>query len=97
MSTMVESAVQTAAEMQRQLIEKAGEDADFRAQLAADPKATIKQEFGVEVPDFVNIQVHESSLNDLHLVLPPSGPDGQIELDEERLEAIAAGLCCCGP
>lgn len=96
MSKIVESAVQTAAEMERQLIERAGEDPDFRAQLTADPKAAVRQEFGVEVPDFVNIQVHEQSLNDLHLVLPLVGPVGQIELDEERLEAIAAGLCCCG-
>lgn len=94
MDTMVQSAVQTAEEMQRQLIAKAGEDADFRAQLVANPKATVKQEFGIDVPDFVNFQVHESNMNDLHLVLPP-GPDAWMELDEERLEAIAAGLCCC--
>ena len=93
MSTMVQSAIQTAEEMQRQLIEKAGEDAGFRAQLLADPKATVKQEFGVEVPDSINFTVHESRSNDLHLVLPASGDD--VELDEETLEAIAAGLCCC--
>lgn len=94
MNTMVESAVQTANEMQQQLIARASEDAGFRAQLVADPKGTVKQEFGIDVPDFINIQVHESDLNDLHLVLPP-GPGAGIELDEERLEAIAAGLSCC--
>ena len=93
MSQMVESAVQTADEMQRQLVARAGEDAGFRAQLIADPKATVKQEFGVDVPDFINIQVHESDLNNLHLVLPVG--TAEIELDEEMLEAIAAGLCCC--
>ncbi len=93
MNTMVQSAVQTADEMQRQLVARAAEDAGFRAQLVADPKATVKQEFGIDVPDSVNISVHESNLNDLHLVLPPDG--SAIELDEERLEAIAAGLSCC--
>ena len=93
MDTAVQSAMQTAEEMQRQLIARAGEDAGFRAQLLADPKATVKQEFGVDVPDFISISVHENKSNDLHLVLPPSG-DG-MELDEETLEAIAAGLCCC--
>ncbi len=95
MNTMVQSAIQTSNEMQRQLIARAGEDGDFRAQLVADPKATIKQEFGIDVPDYINIQVHESDWNVLHLGLPP-GPDLEQELDEERLEAIAAGLCCCG-
>ncbi|WP_419939676.1 NHLP leader peptide family RiPP precursor [Candidatus Palauibacter sp.] len=95
MNTMVQSAIQTSNEMQRQLIARAGEDADFRAQLVADPKATVKQEFGIDVPDYINIQVHESDWNVLHLGLPP-GPDLEQELDEERLEAIAAGLCCCG-
>lgn len=95
MNTMVQSAIQTSNEMQRQLIARAGEDAGFRAQLVADPKATVKQEFGIDVPDYISIQVHESDWNVLHLGLPP-GPDLEQELDEERLEAIAAGLCCCG-
>lgn len=94
MDTMVQFAMQTSEEMQRSLIAKASEDADFRAQLIADPKATVKQEFGVEMPDFINFQVHESSLNDVHLVLPL---DENTELDEETLEAISAGLCCCWP
>lgn len=94
MQQMTQTAIQTAEEMQRSLIAKAGEDFGFRAQLVADPKAAVKQEFGIDVPDFVNLQVHESSWDDLHLVLPPS-PDAWMELDEERLEAISAGLCCC--
>ncbi|WP_420447306.1 NHLP leader peptide family RiPP precursor [Candidatus Palauibacter sp.] len=94
MNTMVQSAIQTSNEMQRQLIARAGEDADFRAQLMADPKGTVKQEFGIDVPDYINIQVHESDWNVLHLGLPP-GPEAEMELDEERLEAIAAGLSCC--
>ncbi|MCY3911352.1 MAG: NHLP leader peptide family RiPP precursor [bacterium] len=95
MSQMLQSAIQTAEEMQRSLIERAGEDAGFRAQLVANPKAAVKQEFGIDVPDYVNLQVHESSMSDLHLVLPPD-PDAWVELDEETLEAISAGLCCCG-
>lgn len=94
MNTMVESAVQTANEMQSQLIARASEDAAFRAQLIADPKATVQQEFGVEMPDYINIQVHQSELNDVHLVLPPDLEAG-MELDEDLLEAISAGLCSC--
>ena len=93
MTTMLQTAIHTAEEIQRQLIARASDDADFRAQLVADPKETVKQEFGVAVPDFVNISVIESTPNDLHLVLPPDG--GDMELDEETLEAVAAGLSCC--
>ena len=58
-----------------------------------DPSNAIRQEFGIDVPDHAKIQVHESDMSVLHIALPISP---NVELDEERLEAIAAGLCCCG-
>ncbi len=90
MQSFRETAMQTAEEMRRQLTEKAIEDDDFRRQLVADSKATFHQEFGIEVPENMEIRVHESDMHTLHLALP-AGPD----LDEEQLETIAAGLCCC--
>lgn len=93
MSTSVQSMIQASNEMQYQLIARATEDPEFRAQLVADPNNAIKQEFGVDLPDDANIQVHESDMSVLHVALPVSP---NVELDEERLEAIAAGLCCCG-
>ncbi len=92
MNAMVESAIQRSNEWQRQLVARASEDDAFRAQLVADPNSAIKQEFGVEVPNNITVQVHENDGSVLHLALPPSP---NVELDEERLEAIAAGLCCC--
>ncbi len=83
--------IQSAQDMQTQLMTKAAQDAEFRRQLLADPKSTIGNEFGIEVPDNLNIQVHDSDLQNLHLALPPVN-----ELSEEQLEAISAGLCCCG-
>ncbi len=80
-----------AQEIQSQLVEKSVQDAEFRRQLIADPKNIIHQEFGIEIPDSIQIQVHDSDLQNLHLSLPPS-----TELTEEQLEAISAGLCCCG-
>lgn len=90
MGSFVEAAQQRAEEMRRHLTEKACEDAGFRQRLIANPKSVIAEEFGVEVPDGFEIVVHESSMTTLHLALP-AGP----ELDEEQLETIAAGLCCC--
>ena len=89
----VQSVIQASNEMQHQLITRASEDAEFRARLVADPSDAIKQEFGIDVPDHARIQVHESDMSVLHIALPISP---NVELDEERLEAIAAGLCCCG-
>ena len=77
--------------MRRRLTEKASEDIIFRRELVADPKSVIEREFGVDVPNNIEIKVHESDVHTLHLALPV-GPD----LDEEQLEAIAAGRCCCG-
>lgn len=81
----------SAEEMRAHLTQKAVEDSAFRSQLVSDPKGTIYQEFGVSVPDNINIQVHESDLETVHLALPP-----ETQLNEEQLEAISAGLCCCG-
>ena len=80
----------SAEEMQSQLIDKAAQDAGFRAELLADPKSVVSREFGVEVPDSIDIKVHESDMSTFHLSLPPSQ-----DLTEEQLQAISAGLSCC--
>ncbi len=83
--------MQSAEEMRSKLTVKAMEDVDFRHQLVTDPKGTVNREFGIEIPENITIKMHESDMNTLHLALP-SGP----EISEEQLEAVAAGLCCCG-
>lgn len=90
MGAFMESAMQRAEEMRAHLTERACEDIEFRKRLMEDPRAVVADEFGIEVPEVFDIKVHESNLTTLHLALPP-GPD----LDEEQLEAVAAGLCCC--
>ena len=83
--------MQSAEDMRRHLTEKAVENLEFRQQLVADPKSVIQQEFGVTIPDNINVVVHESDMQTVHLALPPNPV-----MDEEQLEAISAGLCCCG-
>ena len=90
MQTLMDKAIQSGDEMRARLTEKAFTDADFRQKLVSDPKGTIAAEFGVEVPDNINVEVHECDMNTLHLALPPKA-----ELDEEQLEMVAAGLSCC--
>lgn len=77
--------------MQRYLTQRAAEDGDFRRGLITDPKGTLYQEFGIEIPDHIEFHVHQSDMRTVHVVLPPNPV-----LDEEQLEAISAGLGCCG-
>lgn len=83
--------MKSAEEIRVHLTEKAVEDSEFRSRLVSDPKGVMHEEFGITVPDNIEIQVHESDMQTVHLALPP-----QAQLNEEQLEAISAGLCCCG-
>ncbi len=77
-------------EMLKQIVEKSAIDTDFRQQLLENPKTTISNELGVTIPDSMNIIIHESDMQTVHLALPPDP-----NITEEQLEAISAGLCCC--
>ncbi len=90
MNPLAQTAMTAAEDMRRQLTAKASEDMEFRQQLISDPKGAIEQEFGIVVPDDLNIEVHESNPETLHLALPASP-----QLTEKQLEQIAGGLCCC--
>ena len=68
------------------LIEKAGENDEFRAQLLADPKSAIESEFGVAVPEGFNLNVYEESPASAHIVLPPNP-----SLSTKELVAAAGG------
>lgn len=90
MQPQTQMALKTASDMHAILVEKSLEDSEFRQRLIADPKAVTSEEFGITLSDAIKIQVHESDKYTFHVSLPPSN-----ELDEEQLEMIAAGLCCC--
>ena len=82
--------MRTGDEMQRHIVEKSALDEEFRKALLADPRSTINQELGITIPGSMNIEVHESDMQTVHLALPPAP-----NMTEEQLEAISAGLCCC--
>ena len=75
-----------ATELKSRILNKAGEDNDFRAHLIADPKAAIASEVGTVVPDGFDIVVHEDSSTTAHLVLPPSPV-----LTEAELAQVSGG------
>ena len=76
-------------EMLKQIVEKSALDTDFRQQLLSDPKGTICGELGITIPDSMNVVVHESDMQTVHIALPPDP-----HITEEQLEAVSAGLCC---
>ena len=79
-------ATKTHEEMRAELIGKAAGDEAFRRRLVEDPKAAIKEAFGLELPGSLTVHVHEDTATTAHLVLPPSAG-----LTESDLEGVAAG------
>ena len=77
-------------DMLARIVEKSSVDAEFRQRVLADPKAAISGELGITIPDSMDIRVHESDMQTVHLALPPDP-----HITEEQMEAISAGLCCC--
>ena len=77
----------TAIELKTRILTRASEDADFRAQLIADPKAAISAELGRTIPEGFDVVVHEDGATTAHLVLPPS-----TELTEAELEMATGGM-----
>lgn len=65
-------------------------DPEFRAQLLADPRATLGALVGTRLPDFIEVTVHVESLTAVHLVMP--APTGD-EIAEDDLELVAGGTC----
>jgi len=52
------------------LITRAREDQVFKERLLDSPKATLEEALGIEVPEGVEIHVHEQTPTEVHLMLP---------------------------
>jgi hypothetical protein len=72
-----------------QLVARAWTDAAYKQRLLADPTAVLTEQ-GLPVPAGVAVQVHETTPQVVHLVLPPPPSD---KLGLEQLEQVAGGFC----
>ena len=77
-------------DMLRQIVEKSALDSEFKKSLLENPKSAICGELGITMPESMNIVIHESDMQTVHIALPPDP-----NITEEQLEAVSAGLCCC--
>ena len=80
--------MKTMDEVRKHLIDKAEDDIAFRGRLLAEPRAVVAEELGIEVPESVELRVHEDSRSAVHLVLPP-----EPKLDMQELRTASGGVC----
>jgi hypothetical protein len=82
----------TGRELQAELLERAVRDAAFRRALVSDPRGVLEREFGVTIPETVQLSVLEESPRNLYLVLPPARSSTDRELSDTELDGVAGGL-----
>ena len=70
----------TAEQLQKQVVTRASRDQDLRSQFVADPKSTILDEYGIAVPNSINVKVHENSAQTIHVVLKANPALSEIDL-----------------
>ena len=73
-------AVMTAEQLQEQVVARAAVDEDFRARFVEDPKKLVLDEYGIAMPDSVNVEVHENSADTVHVVLEANPALSEMEL-----------------
>ena len=88
-------AVPTRAEVEAIIAERIAADPGFRDTLLADPRAVLSEIIGFDLPDTVQVVLHEESLTQIHLTVPAS----QVLTDDD-LARVAGGVwtdyCACG-
>ena len=78
-------------DIEARIISKAWKDESYKQELLSNPKAIFEQEFGVELPEEISVQVLEENSTTLNFVLPMHPETSGHELNESELEAIAGG------
>ncbi|GAB3116906.1 NHLP leader peptide family RiPP precursor [Novispirillum itersonii] len=95
MTAVVDTALDERFAQYRAIVLKAQTDPVFRTALLADPKAALKDAFGIEFPDGVTMTVVEETAQTLTLVLPEAPvavADNDDVLSDDELEMVAAGF-----
>jgi hypothetical protein len=81
-------AVPTRTEVEAIIAQRIASDPTFRETLLADPRAVLSEVLGFDIPDSVQVVLHEESLTQIHLTIPSAEA-----LNDDDLELVAGGLC----
>ena len=81
-------AIPTRPEVEAILAERIAADPAFRDALLADPRAVISEVLGLDIPESVQVVLHEESLTQIHLTIPGAG-----DLSDADLDLVAGGTC----
>ena len=81
-----------------QLFAACWKDEALKARFMADPKAVLA-EYGMSVPEGMNVKVVENSDSHVHITLP-APPEGHVDLSDHELRDVAGGTAappswCC--
>jgi hypothetical protein len=91
MPNPTETRDQSRKELLAAILERSTSDADFRSGLLSDPKGTIRDAFGVRMPDTFRIRFIEKDADVDTLVVLPNRRDPDAALDVSALDAVSGG------
>lgn len=77
------------SKQEAQIIARAMVDDTYRQALLANPKTLLEKEIGIQLPETLQVIVHEETLSSWHIVLPAPATS---ELSDEALDQVAGGL-----
>ena len=77
--------------MEKALISRALKDDAYRQRLSSDPKGVLRDEFGMNLPDDLDMEVVQETPNKVYLVLP-AAPSAGAPLSREEF-ASASDSC----
>lgn len=80
----------TRGEIQDLLVKFATEQPAYKAALEFDPKDIIYRQFGIEVPESIDVKVIQETADTVYVVLPHCVAQGE-ELSDADLESVAGG------
>jgi nitrile hydratase len=68
---------------------------EYKQRIVAEPRATIRDMFGLEMPDGVQVRVHDST-SDVRWMVLPQRPAGTEDLTEDELAALVTAESLVG-
>jgi hypothetical protein len=71
----------------KEIIKRSWKDEKFKEALIKDPKGTLKSEYGIVIPEGIQLDVVEDTREKTTLILP-----APMELSDEDMEAVVGGV-----